>query len=182
MGDEKTYQEDGERVYRKGSSSLPWPGVPARYEFGGFRVVEWWFAWKFGNSFEVEVLHIFLLQHYESKSEPGVPIEVKNYDAELALFKSLYPNSTEDRDPNTIPSTKTGIVLTLYVDATWASELNRHSITGYIIYFGSTPITWYSGKQSQVEGSTYASEFCALRKSLSSSTNLLNVNQRISKI
>ncbi len=36
------------------------------------------------------------------KSEPGAPIEVKNYDAELTLFKSLYPNSTEDRDPNAI--------------------------------------------------------------------------------
>ena len=41
--------------------------------------------------------------HYQStlhpQSEPGAPIEVKNYDAELTLFKSLYPNSTEDRDP-----------------------------------------------------------------------------------
>ena len=100
------------------------------------------------------------------KSEPGVPIEVKNYDAELTLFKSLYPNSTEDHDPNAIPSLNTGMVLTLYVDATWASDSNRHSITGYIIYFGSTPIAWYSGKQSQVEGSTYASEFCALRKAI----------------
>ena len=78
----------------------------------------------------------------------------------------LYPDSTEDLDPNTIPSMKTGIILTLYMDATWASELNRHSITGYIIYFGSTSIAWYSGKQSQVEGSTYASEFCALRKAI----------------
>jgi len=52
------------------------------------------------------------------------------------------------------------------VDAKWASEWNIHSITGYIIYFGSTTIAWYSGKQSQVEGSTYASEFCALRKAI----------------
>ncbi len=93
------------------------------------------------------------------KSEPGVAIEVKNHDAELALFNFIYPDSTEDRDPNTIPSLKTGIVLTLYVDTMWASELKRHSITGYIIYISSTPIAWYSGKQSQVEGSMYASEF-----------------------
>ena len=58
------------------------------------------------------------------------------------------------------------IEITIYVDATWASEHNRRSITGFIVYFGSSPITWYSGKQSQVEGSTYASEFCALRKAI----------------
>jgi len=38
----------------KGLSSLPWHGLPARYEFRGFRVVGWWFAQKFGSQ-EVEV-------------------------------------------------------------------------------------------------------------------------------
>ena len=51
------------------------------------------------------------------KSEPSVPFVVKSYDAELALFKSLYTDSTEDRDPNAIPSLNTGTVLTPNVDA-----------------------------------------------------------------
>jgi len=36
------------------------------------------------------------------KCEPSVPSVVKSYVAELALFKSLYTDSTEDRDPNAI--------------------------------------------------------------------------------
>ena len=97
-------------------------------------------------------------------AEPGVPIEVKNYDKELEMFQSLYPHAAEEVDPNAPFGIYTGIDLKVYVDATWASEIDRRSVTGYIVYFGSTPITWYSGVQSQIEGSTYASEFCALRK------------------
>ena len=100
------------------------------------------------------------------KGEPGMPIEVKNFDSELHLFKKLYPDAHEDIDINAIPGISCDIDITIYVDATWASDNNRRSITGFIIYFGSSPITWYSGKQSQVEGSTYASEFCALRKAI----------------
>jgi len=40
------------------------------------------------------------------KSEPSVPFVVESYDAELALFKSLYTDFPEDRDPNAIPSVK----------------------------------------------------------------------------
>ena len=100
------------------------------------------------------------------KGEPGMQIEVKNLDAELQLFKKLYPDAHEDIDVHAIPCISCDIEITIYVDATWASEHNRRSITGFIVYFGSSPITWYSGKQSQVEGSTYASEFCALRKAI----------------
>ena len=100
------------------------------------------------------------------KGEPKMPIEVKNFDFELHLFKKLYPDANEDIDTHAIPCISSDGHVTLYVDTTWASQHNRRSITGYIIYFGSSPITWYSGKQSQVEGSTYASEFCALRKAI----------------
>ena len=42
----------------------------------------------------------------------------------------------------------------------------RRSVSGYIIYFGSTPIIWSSKAQSRVESSTYSSEFTALKSAL----------------
>ena len=42
-------------------------------------------------------------------------------------------------------------------------QATRRSLTGYIGYVGSTPVTWGSSCQGSIASSTYAAEFNALR-------------------
>ena len=53
----------------------------------------------------------------------------------------------------------------MYSDSNWASDtIDCHSITGYISYFGSAPISWSSRKQPTVALSTMETEYMALAK------------------
>jgi len=55
--------------------------------------------------------------------------------------------------------------LHMYSDSNWASDtVDRCSITGYISYFGSAPISWSSRKQPTVALSTMEAEYMALSK------------------
>ena len=57
--------------------------------------------------------------------------------------------------------------LVSYSDANWGSRLSdRHSISGYIIYFCGIPITWKSSKQKCIALSSMESEFIALTQSV----------------
>ena len=82
-------------------------------------------------------------------------------------LRKLYPTATEEISPSDPEPFWTGIPIKCYVDADWAGDLSmRRSVSGYIIYFGSTPIIWSSKAQSRVESSTYSSEFTALKSAL----------------
>jgi len=53
----------------------------------------------------------------------------------------------------------------MYSDSNWASDtIDRCSITSYISYFGSVPISWFSRKQPTVALSTMEAEYMALAK------------------
>ena len=53
----------------------------------------------------------------------------------------------------------------MYSDSNWTSDTVDHrSITGYISYFGSAPISWSSRKQPTVALSTMEAEYMALAK------------------
>jgi len=55
--------------------------------------------------------------------------------------------------------------LYMYSDSNWTSDtVDRHSITGYISYFGSVPISWSSRKQPMIALSTMEAEYMALAK------------------
>ena len=97
--------------------------------------------------------------------DPSSPVKVDDSLTQIDLFKTIYPDAEEtiDHEHNPQPIYK-NIPLTCYVDSDWASDKsNRRSVTGYIIYFGSTPIEWSSKAQSMVETSTYSAEFIALK-------------------
>lgn len=53
-------------------------------------------------------------------------------------------------------------LLSAYADANWAGDINDHrSILGYIVYLGTTPISWSSHKQPTVSRSSTEAEYLA---------------------
>jgi len=55
--------------------------------------------------------------------------------------------------------------LHMYSDSNWASNtIHYHSITSYISYFGSAPISWSSQKQPTVALSIIEAKYMALAK------------------
>jgi len=67
-------------------------------------------------------------------------------------------------DEEYIPSDETTISITAFVDADHAhdTEISR-SFTGYIVFLGSTPISWKSLRQKTIATPTFASELVALK-------------------
>ena len=80
-------------------------------------------------------------------------------------WSGLYAGYEEARDPDTpVPFDDKELQISIYVDATHASDLDtRRSVTGYVVFLGCTPVTWYSKRQNTIEISTYSSELVALR-------------------
>ncbi|XP_050141134.1 uncharacterized mitochondrial protein AtMg00810-like [Malus sylvestris] len=55
------------------------------------------------------------------------------------------------------------ISIAAYSDSDWATDINtRRSITGYVVYLGSNPISWQSKKQSTVSRSSTEAEYKAI--------------------
>ncbi|KAB2630096.1 hypothetical protein D8674_007615 [Pyrus ussuriensis x Pyrus communis] len=53
--------------------------------------------------------------------------------------------------------------ITAYSDSDWATDINtRRSITGFVVYLGTNPISWQSKKQSTVSRSSTEAEYKAL--------------------
>jgi hypothetical protein len=53
--------------------------------------------------------------------------------------------------------------LLAYVDADWANDkVEQRSVSGYVVLYNGTPVSWYSGLQSVVALSTCEAEYVAL--------------------
>jgi len=52
--------------------------------------------------------------------------------------------------------------LQAFVDADWASQPHRHSISGYVILLHGSPVAWSARKQSLIALSTVEAEYIAL--------------------
>lgn len=70
-----------------------------------------------------------------------------------------YLNGTTDLEL-TLGNTDTG--LEAYVDADWASQPHRHSMSGYVVLLNGGPVAWSARKQPLIALSTAEAEYIAL--------------------
>lgn len=107
--------------------------------------------------------------YLKKTSTRGIPIDCINPDLEgvnVARFDDplgLYAGACEQRSDNE-PDPVEGARLWGYVDASHGPDTQgRKSVTGVLLFFGSTPICWVTKRQNVVETSTFSAEFAALR-------------------
>jgi hypothetical protein len=75
-----------------------------------------------------------------------------------------YPDAVEERSSKDPEKLGKPLNLTVYADADHAHDhVTRKSITGILVFIGSTPIIAKSSRQGSVESSTYSAEFNSAR-------------------
>ncbi|CAJ1938126.1 unnamed protein product [Cylindrotheca closterium] len=81
-----------------------------------------------------------------------------------ADFLEEYPDAKEDQDPKEPKAFGKPVQTSVFFDANLAHDLvTRRSITGLLVYVGSTLVSWTSNRQVCIASSTYCSEFIAMR-------------------
>ena len=79
-------------------------------------------------------------------------------------WNDYYPDAHEVMPNNAPPPRGKAVQLSMFCDASHATDLiTRRSTTGIIIFAQGTPIIWYSKRQNTIETSTFGSEFVALK-------------------
>ena len=88
-------------------------------------------------------------------------------------FLEDYPHAKEEVDPKLPAPHGTPLEVTILVDADHAHDLlTRRSLTGMLVYVGSTPVAWSAKRQGCVATSTYAAEFMALCAATEQAVNI----------
>jgi hypothetical protein len=79
-------------------------------------------------------------------------------------WTEMYPDAQEEIPEGMPEPLGQPVRVSVFADAAHADDLvTRRSTTGIIVFINGTPIRWYSKRQNTVEGSTYGSEFIAMR-------------------
>jgi hypothetical protein len=113
------------------------------------------------------VLRIFAYLKQHKNSKLVFDFETRDFPADIFQqydWAEMYPDAKEEI-PDGIPEPLgKPLQLNVFCDAAHADDLvTRRSTSGIIIFVNGTPIRWYSKRQNTVEGSTYGSEFIAMR-------------------
>ena len=78
---------------------------------------------------------------------------------------SEYGEQKEDLPPNMPTPRGIGFTMRAFVDSDHAGDsITRRSRTGFIVTLNSSPIYWFSKKQTSVETSSFGSEFIAMKQ------------------
>ena len=112
-------------------------------------------------------LRLFGYLKYHSKARLRFDPSDPNYDGlkfDNQDWANLYPGAEEILPNNMPPPATRPIDITVYVDASHATDMEtRRSVSGYIILLGQSPVAWYSKRQNTIESSSYGSELVAMR-------------------
>jgi hypothetical protein len=117
------------------------------------------------------VFHLFgyLKKHPNRRilltSDPLQVDEALKTDSFNPDFLEDYPDAVEEIDSSFYPVPKGDELETsIFFDSDHAHDkVTRRSITGIIIFVGSTPVQWRSSRQGCIATSTYCAEFMAMR-------------------
>jgi len=91
----------------------------------------------------------------------GLPTVKEGQQAEL---KKAYPWALEPRDEHEPEALGSGCELTVLCDASHGdNKMDYRSTSGFITFYGSTPVRWKSKRQATVAGSTFEAEYIALK-------------------
>ncbi|KAB2626772.1 hypothetical protein D8674_020390 [Pyrus ussuriensis x Pyrus communis] len=126
-------------------------------------------------------LTYFLGLHIQYKSNGDMFISQTKYTQELIKkvgMENCRPAPTPSK-PHTqlLISEGADIHISAYSDADWASDINtRRSVTGYVVFLGSNPISWQSKKQSSVSRSSTEAEYKALAHCAADVLQVLNID------
>ena len=71
------------------------------------------------------------------------------------------------------------MTISAYSDADWASQLHRHSISGFTLIFGNSAVSWSSKKQPIITLSSTESEYVALTQA---SKDIIWIGKLLSEI
>ena len=78
--------------------------------------------------------------------------------------ETSYGECKEDITSNAPKPRGIGFTMRAFVDSDHAGDsVTSRSRTGFVIFLNSSPIYWYSKKQTSVETSTFGSEFIAIK-------------------
>jgi len=84
--------------------------------------------------------------------------------SQAAEMREAYPDAVESLDETGPVGHSEAAALTVFVDANHASEVSgRRSVTGVLVYLGSTMIKAFSKRQLSITASTHESEFIAMK-------------------
>jgi len=119
------------------------------------------------------VKHVFSYLKYSEHMNRSIAIDSNpmnyerqdpNYEALIPDFLQDYPDAKDEIDPNLPEPYGHALETTILVDSDHAhDQKTRRSLTGLIVFVGSTPVSWISKRQPTIASSTYAAEFSALR-------------------
>jgi hypothetical protein len=99
------------------------------------------------------------------------PLIIENEDLLKASFHpdflEDYPDAHEDIDGGLPTPYGTELKTSVFFDADFAHDhVTRRSITGIIVFVGSTPVIWQSKRQGCIATSTYCAEFISMRSAV----------------
>ena len=118
----------------------------------------------------VQALHIVKYLDIHSKNDLAFDPAVHDVEdpnlvkARIQAMKEIYVDAKEELPTNAPPPRGNPVQVNCFVDSDHAGDkLTRRSQTGILLYCNSSPISWYSKRQTTVESSTFGAEFVALR-------------------
>jgi hypothetical protein len=100
-------------------------------------------------------------------SSPNIVDDPQSTCKQFEEFNHQYSYFKEELDPEFPEFLLSELDISIFCDADHSHDLvTGRSVTGILVFVGSTPVYWKSTRQTSVQTSTFGSEFTALKKAV----------------